>query len=331
MENNLPESWELVKLVEQLNFLPTGVKEFDGTKKYYSTGSIQENEFTSEGEFTFMNRPSRANRVGQLGDVLQARMKGTDKGILVDEKLNGQLFSTGFLQVRPYSDTYNNKLLYFLIKSDLFLSQKNELATGSTQEALTDNGASEIEIPLPPLAEQQRIVSKLDGIMQKVESNKLRLDKIPKLLKRFRQSVLAAAVNNNGAEEITRNVCEEIQIGPFGTQLHRHEYISNGIPLINPTHIQGGEIVPDLDLTITKEKFKELPNYHLKAGDVIMGRRGEMARCALIGEKENGWLCGTGSLFFRPNLKKINSQYLYWVLVTPIPKPTLKVKQKAAQ
>ncbi|MBK6979922.1 MAG: restriction endonuclease subunit S [Cytophagaceae bacterium] len=220
MENNLPESWELVKLVEQLNFLPTGVKEFDGTKKYYSTGSVQENEFTSEGEFTFTNRPSRANRVGQLGDVLQARMKGTDKGILVDEKLNGQLFSTGFLQVRPYSDTYNNKLLYFLIKSDLFLSQKNELATGSTQEALTDNGASEIEIPLPPLAEQQRIVSKLDGIMQKVESNKLRLDKIPKLLRRFRQSVLAAAVNNNGAEEITRNVCEEIQIGPFGTQLH---------------------------------------------------------------------------------------------------------------
>ena len=150
MENNLPESWELIKLVEDLNFIPTGVKEFNGTKKYYSTGSIQENEFTPEGEFTFKNRPSRANRVAEIGDVFQARMKATDKGFLIDEKLDGQLFSTGFLQLRPYGNTYDNKLLYYLVKSDLFLNQKNDLATGSTQEALTDNGASEIEIPLPP-------------------------------------------------------------------------------------------------------------------------------------------------------------------------------------
>jgi len=287
MENNFPDSWELVKLVEQLNFIPTGVKEFEGTKKYFSTGSIQENDFTTEGEFTFTNRPSRANRIAELGDVLQARMKATDKGILVDEELKGQLFSTGFLQVRPYGETFNNKFLYYLIKSDLFLFQKNELATGSTQEALTDNGAREVEIPLPPFPEQNRIVAKLDALMQKVESNKQRLDKIPKLLKRFRQSVLAAAVNNNDEEEITKNVCEEIQIGPFGTQLHKHEYISNGIPLVNPTHIQGGDIICDMNFTISKSKFKELSNYHLKSGDVIMGRRGEMARCALVGIKRS--------------------------------------------
>ncbi len=201
MENNFPDSWELVKLVEQLNFLPTGVKEFEGIKKYFSTGSIQENEFTPEGEFTFINRPSRANRIAELGDVLQARMKATDKGLLIDEKLDGQLFSTGFLQVKPYGETYNNKLLYYYIKSEFFLTQKNELATGSTQEALTDNGANDIVIPLPPLPEQHRIVDKLDAVMQKVESNKLRLDKIPKLLKRFRQSVLAAAVSGRLTEE----------------------------------------------------------------------------------------------------------------------------------
>lgn len=201
MENNLPNSWELVKLVEELNFIPTGVNEFKGAKKYYSTGSIQDNEYTPEGEFTFSNRPSRANRITEIGDVLQARMKATDKGILVDEKLDGQLFSTGFLQVRPFGNTYHNKLLYYLIKSDLFLSQKNDLATGSTQEALTDNGASEIEIPLPPLAEQHRIVAKLDAIMQKVETNRERLEKIPKILKRFRQSVLTAAVSGKLTEE----------------------------------------------------------------------------------------------------------------------------------
>lgn len=201
MENNLPESWELVKLVEQINFLPTGVKEYSGTRKYYSTGSIQENVNTPEGEFTFKNRPSRANRISVKGDVFQARMKATDKGILVDDKLHDQLFSTGFIQLRPYGNTYDNKLLYYLIKSEQFLTQKNEYATGSTQEALTDTGASEIEIPLPPLAEQQRIVAKLDALFEKIESNKKRLEKIPVILKRFRQSVLAAAVSGKLTED----------------------------------------------------------------------------------------------------------------------------------
>lgn len=205
-----------------------------------------------------------------------------------------------------------------------------ETSTGTGLQHINKDFFEICKIPLPPLAEQHRIVAKLDALFEKIESNKQRLEKIPKLLKRFRQSVLAAAVNNDGEEEITKNVCEEIQIGPFGTQLHRHDYISNGIPLVNPTHIQKGEIVPDLDLTITAEKFKELSNYHLKIGDVIMGRRGEMARCALIGEKENGWLCGTGSLFFRPNKSKVHPQYLYWVLSNSNTKAFLEGEAKGS-
>lgn len=213
MENNLPECWELINLVEDIDFRPTGVSPYSGLKKYFSTGSIQENNFTPEGEFTFENRPSRANREAKLNDVLQARMKNTDKGILVNENFDGHLFSTGFIQIKSFADTYNSKLLYYLIKSDFFLNQKNDYATGSTQEALTDDGAKKILIPLPPLAEQHRIVAKLDAVMQKIESNKQRLDKIPKLLKRFRQSVLAAAVNGKLTEdwrEVNKNSVDDL-------------------------------------------------------------------------------------------------------------------------
>jgi len=187
-----------------------------------------------------------------------------------------------------------------------------------------------IDVPIPSLKEQERIVAKLNSLFEKIETNKKRLEKIPQILKRFRQSVLADAFNNNGLEEFTKNVCEEIQIGPFGTQLHRHDYISNGIPLVNPTHIQGGEIIPDVNLTISKIKYEELSNYHLKEGDVIMGRRGEMARCGLVGPTENGWLCGTGSLFFRPDLKKIVPQYLYWVLSNSQTKSFLEGEAKGS-
>lgn len=51
----------------------------------------------------------------------------------------------------------------------------------------------ELEVPLPPILEQRRIVAKLEGLLAKVDTSRERLDRIPTILKRFRQSVLAAA------------------------------------------------------------------------------------------------------------------------------------------
>ena len=90
---------------------------------------------------------------------------------------------------------------------------------------------------------------------------------------------------------------EKIQIGPFGTQLHKHDYISDGVPIINPKHIKYQKITPDI--FISNEKAISLSQYLLKSNDVILGRRGEMGRTALITEKQNNWICGTGSLFIR--------------------------------
>lgn len=90
---------------------------------------------------------------------------------------------------------------------------------------------------------------------------------------------------------------QKIQIGPFGTQLHKHDYISEGVPIINPKHIKVQKITPDI--FISYEKAKSLSQYLLKTNDVILGRRGEMGRTALITEKQNNWMCGTGSLFIR--------------------------------
>lgn len=76
-----------------------------------------------------------------------------------------------------------------------------ETSTGTGLQHINKDFFEICKIPLPPLAEQNRIVAKLDAVMQKVESNKQRLEKIPKLLKRFRQSVLAAAVSGKLTEE----------------------------------------------------------------------------------------------------------------------------------
>ena len=109
---------------------------------------------------------------------------------------------------------------------------------------------------------------------------------------------------------------DEIQIGPFGSLLHQEDYVPDGIPLINPMHIKDGKIVPGLDQGITQQKFDELPIYQLKAGDLVMGRRGEMGRCAIVTAEHGPLMCGTGSLYIRPNATTATATYLFHVLTS---------------
>ncbi|MDT4289554.1 restriction endonuclease subunit S [Methylomonas sp. MO1] len=73
--------------------------------------------------------------------------------------------------------------------------------SGSAQPQITQQGLAEVNFPIAPLAEQHQIAAKLDELLTQVDSIKTRLDAIPKILKRFRQSMLAAAVSGKLTEE----------------------------------------------------------------------------------------------------------------------------------
>ncbi|MCG6534873.1 MAG: restriction endonuclease subunit S [Syntrophales bacterium LBB04] len=87
--------------------------------------------------------------------------------------------------------------------------------------------------------------------------------------------------------------------GPFGSALHKSDYTDDGIPVINPMHIIDGQIVPTRTMTVTQAAAKHLADFRLKADDIIMGRRGDMGRCAVVQNHQTGWLCGTGSIIIR--------------------------------
>jgi type I restriction enzyme, S subunit len=93
---------------------------------------------------------------------------------------------------------------------------------------------------------------------------------------------------------------ELVSTGPFGSMLHKSDYVSDGVPLINPTNIVDECIVPDAEKQVGAEALARLASYVLKAGDVVVGRRGEIGRCAVVGADQAGWVCGTGCFFIRP-------------------------------
>lgn len=89
--------------------------------------------------------------------------------------------------------------------------------------------------------------------------------------------------------------------GPFGSALHKSDYTTDGVPVINPMHIVDGRIEPTRTMTITEDAAKNLADFRMKAGDVVIGRRGDMGRCAVVQQDQIGWVCGTGSMIIRPD------------------------------
>jgi type I restriction enzyme S subunit len=100
-----------------------------------------------------------------------------------------------------------------------------------------------------------------------------------------------------------------VSTGPFGTLLHKSDYVDDGVPLVNPINIVGDRIVPDPTKLIDVATKQRLSNYVLQEGDIVVGRRGEIGRCAVIGPNESGWVCGTGSFFIRP-LPSMDSRFI---------------------
>jgi type I restriction enzyme S subunit len=92
----------------------------------------------------------------------------------------------------------------------------------------------------------------------------------------------------------------DVFTGPFGTSLKAAEYVAGGIPVVNPQNLRQGRIVPTADTCVGPETVERLHSFVLRERDIVVARRGEMGRAAVVGADEAGWLCGTGSLVLRP-------------------------------
>lgn len=160
-------------------------------------------------------------------------------------------------------------------------------------------------IPIAPIAEQQRIVDCIERLFAKLDEAKEKAQVVVDGFELRKSAILHKAFTgelvgiSSGRTIPLESIVETIRIGPFGSALHKEDYIMGGIPIVNPKHIINQQIVFEEKVTITEEKASELMAYRVKTGDIIMGRRGEMGRSAPVTEKENGWLCGTGSLIIR--------------------------------
>ena len=102
-----------------------------------------------------------------------------------------------------------------------------------------------------------------------------------------------------------------IQTGPFGSQLHKEDYVVHGTPIVTVEHL-GSRKFTEQNLPCVSDKDKErLKKYVLKTGDIVFSRVGSVDRCSYVSAEYEGWMFSGRCLRVRP-CEKLNPEYLYY-------------------
>jgi type I restriction enzyme S subunit len=224
----------------------------------------------------------------------------------------------GTMQYLIPNDTVCVEYLYYAV-SYMNLSK---YFTGATIPHIYFKDYQKEKLPLLTIDEQRKKADNLQKIDRLIELCSAILGKLDVLVKsRFIELFGDPVSNPHNWEKVPLGELADIKIGPFGTLLHKEDYISNAHALVNPSHIIDGKISVDMKLTVSDDKFDELNSYHLMVNDVVMGRRGEMGRCAVV--TENGLICGTGSMIIRTN-GRLKADYIQKIISFPSFKKTIE-------
>jgi type I restriction enzyme S subunit len=237
----------------------------------------------------------------QEGDVVVGRRGEIGRCAVIGPNEVGWVCGTGSFLIRPLPSV-DSRFLAHLIRSDDYREKLEQAATGATMVNLSNTALGDLIIAVPPLPEQQRIVGILDEALEGIAKARASAERNIQNARALFESHLQSVFTQRGpgwVEKRLGEVATSISTGPFGTMLHKSDYVPDGIPLVNPMNILDSRIIPSNKMMVNDKTRKRLRSYVLKAGDVVIGRRGELGRCALVTEREEGWLCGTGSFFVR--------------------------------
>ncbi len=325
MTSELPTTWLSVLLGDIIDYGQTDKVEPGNIPPeawILELEDIEKDTSKLVNRLTFAERNSKStkNRF-ERGDVLYGKLRPyLNKVIIASE---GGYSSTEIIPLKA-KNLLDNRFLFYWLKHPKFLSYVEAVSHGINMPRLGTEAGKRAPFILAPLREQKRIADKLDVLVGRVDACCERLERVPVILKRFRRSVLAAAVSGNldrltasSSTELFLGDClSALKTGPFGSALHKSDYVLDGIPVINPMHIIDGKLLSSPGMTVSEQTRKRLSEFCLQADDIVIGRRGEMGRCAVVPIKSAGWLCGTGSMVLRTN-KLILPEFLQLFLSSP--------------
>ncbi len=315
MNDDLPEGWAWAKLGQLLEF------------KYGK--SLPKEERSGVGQVDVYG----SNGVVGRHDV--ALSDGTT--IIVGRKGSVGAVHVSASSCWPIDTTYYIDGLGTQWPSKFWAYCLRELRLGQQEKSSAIPGISRddiyaADVPVPPLAEQRRMARRIETLEKQIARSRTRLATISTLLRRLRQSVLAAACSGRltadwraerGREDGDnpvgwKQVCvsDVIENLKYGTS-KKCEYAKRGVPVLRIPNVANGQISHD-DLKYAELPPAELKQLRLEPGDVLVirsnGSVSLVGRSALVGEEERGFAYAGYLIRLRPLNTAVLPEFLNLVL-----------------
>ena len=205
----------------------------------------------------------------------------------INEATEAICIGRGLAAIRP-GDRLNRDYLWYAL---LWLQPEIKGNAGAVFESINKAGIEKLEIPLPPLKEQQRIVAVLDeafdGLARARAHAEANLQNARELFERSAEITFEeSAANDNPqtflVEELALPEKGSIRTGPFGSQLKHSEFVDEGISVLGIDNAVQNEFRWGKARFISEEKYEGLRRYTVKPRDVIITIMGTCGRCAII-------------------------------------------------
>lgn len=219
--SELPKTWTVTTLVKLLSPLENGrllhqgwspkcehfPSRSESTWGVLKTTAIQDGRFEPEHNKELPShlepRPDLEVKQGDLLLTCAGPRVRCGVACLVEETRPRLLMSGKMYRMRVDERIAIPQYVESALRSPDAQTQLDGMKTGISESGmnLTHARFATLTVPVAPLAEQQRIADKLDSLLSRVDSCRERLDRVPSILKRFRQSVLAAATSGKLTED----------------------------------------------------------------------------------------------------------------------------------
>lgn len=260
-------------------------------------------------------------KVAQKNDILLSVRAPVGPTNLADRET---AIGRGLAAISVSKDNFSYKyLLYYFRCIELWMSEQG---TGTTFKAISGQFLKELDCIVPPLTEQKVIVDKLDILLEQVQAAKARLERIPSILKTFRQSVLTAAVRGKLTEhwrELNKQSLGMWKHGILGDFVENPTYGSSAksqpeglVPVLRMGNLQDGKLDWS-NLAYTSDP-EEIEKYKLSAGDVLFNRTNSpelVGKTSIFqGEREAVY---AGYLIRIKCKENLNPEFLNYLLNSP--------------
>lgn len=231
-------------------------------------------------------------------------------------KTNGCIHD-GWLVIRDYQSSLNTDFFYYLLLSPIVQRQFLLKAQGSTVSNLNTQRVTDVNVLVPPLEEQHRIVSILDASFEKIDALKKNAEENLKNAKALFQQVLAQELKPKegwGKYEL-ENICTNIIDCPHSTP-KKSDAITN-YPCIRTSELRNGKIYWDSMQYLDKDEYeKRVVRLIPKEGDIVYGREGTFGDAVLLPSGYNFSL-GQRTMLLRPDTTIVYPEFLLITMISP--------------